>query len=136
MTDIFKIKIPGNPAYIQIAKMAIGSASAIEGFDFECIEDIKIAVAEACKIVTCHGSPGWSESYEVCCSRKGDAIIINVTDFEGTHGVKKTEKRPCLDCSREGDLSLQVIKSLMDEVEIIPMGKGYKSIIMVKKYAE
>lgn len=136
MIEIFKMTIPGNPAYIQIAKMAIGAASAIEGFNFECIEDIKIAVAEACKIVTCHGSPGWSESYEVCCTRDGSTIIINVTDYEGTHGVEKTDKKPCLDCSREGDLSLQVIKSLMDEVEIIPLGEGYKSIIMVKKYAE
>jgi hypothetical protein len=52
MSEILKMTLPGNPEYIRVTKSAVGSAAALAGFDFDCVEDIQMAVAEACKSIT------------------------------------------------------------------------------------
>ena len=49
MLDVLNFSIPGKPEYIQMLRLAIGSIAGKSGFDVEKIEDIKVAVAEACK---------------------------------------------------------------------------------------
>lgn len=131
MSEILKLEISGNPDYIQIAKMAVGAAASTAGFDIEHVEDIELAVAEACKNITCHGFDGWSECYEITCRVNDARMEITVTDIKCEHSVSKG-KRPCLDCPKEGDLGIFVIKSLMDEVEITKEKQGNRSIKMVR----
>ena len=131
MSEILKMTILGNPEYIQIAKMAAGSAASLEGFDIEDVEDIKMAVAEACKTVTCHGFDGWSVNYSIIMEMSKETLTVYVEDSSCKHTVAKGE-RPCLDCPNEGDLGIQIIKSIMDEIKIIKVGDGCKSIKMVK----
>ncbi len=131
MSEILKMTIPGNPEYIRITKSAVGSAAALEGFDFDCVEDIQIAVAEACKNITCHGFDGWCKSYDLTCDMREDSIKITITDETMQH-IEQKGKRPCEDCPKEGDLGICIIESIMDEVQIIKAGQGNKSIVMVK----
>ena len=42
----------------------------------------------------------------------------------------------CLDCPKEGDLGIAIIKSVMDDVQIEKDGVESKKIIMVKNYAK
>ena len=56
MADKLKFVIPGKPEYITMVRLAVGSIADTAGFDYEEIEDIKTAVSEACKNITCHGS--------------------------------------------------------------------------------
>ncbi|MEG0156312.1 MAG: ATP-binding protein [Anaerovoracaceae bacterium] len=131
MSEVLKMTIPGDPEYIKIAKMAVGAAASLCGFNFECVEDIRMAVGEACKCITCHGHDGWSESYNLTCHMEGESMSILVEDsLSGTRVAKG--KRPCLDCPNEGNLSVQIIRSLMTEVELINAGEGCKSIKMGK----
>ena len=142
MTEILNITVPGNPEYIQIVKMAAGAAAAVEGYDIEKIDDIKLAIAEGCKAITCHGFTGWSENYNVKLSTVdkqetetatdgAEALIIEIEDEKCIHPVEK-RSHPCLDCPREGDLGIQIMKSIMDDVEIIRSGDGCRRIRMVK----
>lgn len=130
MGDLLKFSIPGKPEYLKIAKIAIGSAAGTANFDIEAIEDIEIAVAEACKNISCHGFDGFSNFYEVECQIEAEKITITVTDNCVEHEIEKY-KKPCLDCPNEGDLGIYIIKSLMNEVEIIRKDSG-NSIRMVK----
>ena len=63
MSDLLKFTVPGHPEYVKIAKMSVESAAAVAGFTVDDIEDMGIAVADACKLITCHGFDGWSATY-------------------------------------------------------------------------
>lgn len=131
MSEILNITVPGNPEYIRIVKMAAGSAASLEGFDIEKVDDIRMAVAEGCKAITCHGHEGWSESYCVAMEMGKQDLTISIEDARMKHDVAKG-KRPCLDCPREGDLGIQIMKSIMDDVSIVKGENGCRSIKMVK----
>ncbi|MDD6881385.1 MAG: ATP-binding protein [Firmicutes bacterium] len=131
MADNLKFVIPGKPDYITMVRLAVGSIADTAGFDYEEIEDIKTAVSEACKNITCHGSEGFAEEYEVECVIEKEKIQITVRDTSEGHNLKKL-KKPCLDCPNEGDLSLYVIKTLMSDVEIIKEENCKNTIKMTK----
>lgn len=130
MGDLLKFTIPGQPEYVKIAKLAVGSAAGIANFDIEAIEDIEIAVGEACKNISCHGFDGFSNFYEVECQIDENKIVITVSDERCEHSLKKS-KKPCLDCPNEGNLGIYIIKSLMNEVELVK-AENRNSIRMVK----
>ncbi len=131
MEDKLQFVIPGKPEYITIVRLAVGSAANSAGFNVEEIEDIKTAVGEACKNISCHGSEGFAEQYQVDCIIKEGIMEIYVTDTSSSHKLKKLQK-PCLDCPNEGDLGLYVIKSLMTSVEVIDEPNCKKAIKMTK----
>ena len=57
---------------------------------------------------------------------------IYVTDTSAGHKLTKLSKI-CVDCPNEGDLGIFVIKSLMNEVELLDNPEGKKTIKMVKR---
>lgn len=133
MSDLLKFTVPGNPEYVKIVKMAVESAAAVADFTVEAVDDMGIAVAEACKLITCHGFDGWSNSYDIECEIKEDCMVIEVKDDLCKHElVKDLTRRPCMDCPHEGDLGMHIVRSLMDDVEIIKEEGKKKSIRMVK----
>lgn len=132
MTDKLTFIIPGKPEYITMVRLAIGSVANTAGFDIEEIDDIKTAVAEACRNISCHGSEGFAEEYQVECLVDGGKLEISVKDMSSDHKSKKVNK-PCLDCPNEGNLGVFVIQSLMTRVEILDNTQGKKTIKMVKE---
>lgn len=130
MGDLLKFSIPGKPEYVKIAKLAVGSAAGLANFNIEAVEDIEIAVGEACRNISCHGYEGFSNFYEVECWIDEEQITITISDKCCEHGIEK-HKKPCLDCPNEGNLGIYIIKSLMNEVEIVKEEDG-NSIRMVK----
>lgn len=131
MSDLLKFSVPGNPEYVKIAKTAAQSAAAACDYSVEAVDDIGIAVGEACKLITCHGFDGWSDSYDIECTIEEDKITIEVKDEHCLHRIKK-DRRLCMDCPNDGELGMMVIKSLMDDVEIVKEEGKKKSIKMVK----
>lgn len=131
MTDKLQFVIPGKPEYITIVRLAAGSAADAAGFDVEEIEDIKTAVSEACKNISCHGSEGFADEYQVECLIDKGYMEVYVSDISGRHKLEKVSK-PCLDCPNEGDLGLYVIRSLMSSVELVEGENCKKAIRMVK----
>lgn len=131
MADKLKFVVPGKPQYITIVRLAVGSAADSAGFNIEEIEDIKNAVGEACKNISCHGSEGFAEQYEVECIVDESKMEIYVTDTSSSHKLEKLQK-PCLDCPNEGDLGLYIIKSLMSSIELVDGPNCKKTIKMIK----
>ena len=129
--DKLSLKIPGKPEYIKGTRLFIGSVAANAGFDVEQCEDLKTAVSEACKNISCHGSLGFSDEYEVACLLEQNKITVTVTDLSESHQLEKLNK-PCKNCPKEGDLSIFIIRSLIDELEFGNNEDGLKYITMVK----
>ena len=130
--DNLRFIIPGKPEYLTMVRLAISSIASTAGFDMDDVEDLKTAVCEACKNVSCHGFDGFSEKYEVLCRVGEGAIEISVIDACDSHCIEKLAK-PCLQCPQEGDLGVFVMKSLMTEVEFSRTEDGHKVIRMIKR---
>ncbi|MGI6736846.1 MAG: ATP-binding protein [Anaerovoracaceae bacterium] len=132
MKEVIEMKVPGDPDYIAITKMTAASAAAHKGFDIDKVEDIRMAVGEGCKAITCHRHKGWSDQYDVKLDmREEGKIIIDIEDSIFTHDQEKGS-RPCLDCPHEGDLGIEILKALMDDVQIVKQGGTCRRIKMVK----
>lgn len=129
--DTLKFIIPGKPEYLTMVRLAIASVATTAGFDLDAVDDVKNAVSEACKNVSCHGFQGFSEKYEVECKVEKDRMEITVKDDCDIHSLEKLSK-PCQDCPKEGDIGIYVIESLMNEVTFGKDINGHKSIKMVK----
>ena len=133
MADILRLSIPGKPEYVGTVRLAISSLANCAGFDIEAVEDIKVAVSEACTNVVCHSSVSKEDAYEVACEVGDGRITISVVDRAGGYDMAKYQK-PVMDCEcpKEGGLGIYIIKALMDEVDIFSeIGIG-TSIKMVK----
>ena len=131
MKDSFKFIFPGNPKYVPAIRMAVGSACENFGFDMEEIEDIKAALSEGWKSVSCHGMDGFAEECTALVDFDEGRVEIFISDTGTAHCVEK-EKKPCIDCPREGDIGFFFIKTLMDQVEIV-REEGKNSIKMLKE---
>ncbi len=130
MGDLLKFSIPGKPEYVRVVRLAVSSVANCAGFDLEAIEDIKVAVSEACTNVVRHGDKD-ENCYEVECTIEADRFIILVTDTCGGYDMNDY-REPCACEMKEGGLGIFIIKALMDEVDIISkLGEGTR-IQMVK----
>ena len=126
------ISIPGKPEYLTMIRLATGSVATTAGFDIETVDDIKNAVTEACKNVSCHGEEGFSNKYIIEINSGEGVFEVTVKDDCEKHTLEKTCK-PCKHCPAEGDIGILVIKSLMDDVEFGRDENDHKFIKMVKK---
>lgn len=132
MSEVMKLTISGNPEYIKIAKVAVGQAAAAKGLDIEKIEDLQMAVGEACRLISCHGYPGWSDYYNVIFEADEMKVTVRIEDDRGRHTLKKDLVHQCVDCPHEGDIGLKLIECVMDEVDITRADTGCRSIKIIK----
>lgn len=131
MSDLLKFSVPGKPEYVAMVRMAVSALANNIGFDIEQIEDIKVAVSEACTNVVCH-CPKQQSCYEVFCELSESKIAISVADQGGGYDTTAYHT-PNLDCPRQGGLGIFIIRTLMDEVDICSeVGNG--TVIKMVKY--
>jgi serine/threonine-protein kinase RsbW len=132
MADKVKFTIPGKPEYIAMVRLAVGVIADTSGFNVEEIEDIKTAVGQACKNISCHGKEGLLTEYDLECIADENSIEIYVTDTGSMEGAGELSMH-CMDCPNEGDIGVFLIKSLMSEVELIENPNHKKTIKMIKR---
>lgn len=132
MEDLLRFSIPGKPEYMKVVRLAIASVASDAGFNVEKIDDIRLAVEEACKAVICHGHTGRSNRYEISCEVKEDELEIMIKDSNEGHDLVK-EKTLCANCPREGDIAPFVMDTLMDRFKLDQDETGSKTIVMAKK---
>jgi len=133
MSDTISIKLPSKPEYVSIARLAASVLGNNIGFDIEEIEDIKVAVGEACNNAILHGNSE-DNYFELSFDIKDNRIDIQVQDNGNGFDIT-TYDEPDLENPKENGLGIFIMKSLMDEVEIVGKnGDGTK--LMMTKYLE
>ncbi|MDR1293217.1 MAG: ATP-binding protein [Clostridiales Family XIII bacterium] len=117
MPDTMTLSVPGKAEYVSTVRLAISSLAAKSGFDIEAIEDIKVAVSEACSNILCHSNIGDEYLYRVECTLHDDRFEVTVVDngvgFDTDH-----YKEPNPEDFQSGGLGIYIIKALMDEVHV------------------
>lgn len=104
--DTIFLKIPSKIDYISVVRLTTSSITHVIGLDIDEIEDIKVSIAEACINVLHLNS---KEEISIVYSLDEEKISILVHDV--------IENIPeGLDESKERELGILIIKSLMDEV--------------------
>lgn len=130
MDNSIKLTVKGTPEYLQVCNSTVIAAANIAKLDIESIDDVGVAVIEACKIVSCHGSNCWCDRYQLNIDIKEKTFEIEVFAV-GEHILEKCETM-CTMCPQEGDLGVAVMNTIMDSVQLSITEEGKKKITMIK----
>jgi serine/threonine-protein kinase RsbW len=122
---VVRLTIPARPEYIALCRLALMGISRVRTVSEELVEDLKLALTEACTNSVRHAYAGHSNGgvVEIVYELHPDRLAIEVTD-DGL-GFDPHALPGDGDLS-EGGLGISIIRAIADEVEIGPQpgGKG------------
>ncbi|RKD31362.1 ATP-binding protein [Thermohalobacter berrensis] len=129
--DSLKISIPKKAEYVSIARLTASSVGSKMGFNIEEIDDIKVAIAEACINLIQTSPKENNDNYEIEFNIYKDKLIIIVKDKKGTFTNEEIQKDDLK--NQESKLGLFIIDALMDDVEFINYKDIGREIRMTKR---
>ncbi|WP_114572061.1 anti-sigma B factor RsbW [Exiguobacterium flavidum] len=122
-----EMAIPAKPEYVAIARLTVSGVANRMGYTYDEIEDIKIAVSEACANAVQHA---YEENEEgsmtlTCNVYPNDRLEVIVKDSGVTFDKDSVKRQSSpitenhdLDSLHEGGLGILMIEALMDRVTI------------------
>ena len=128
--ELVELRIPARPEWVALARLAAATVANRVHFSLDDIEDIKIAVAEACAAVIQHEAHG--EFIHLTCEALEDVLRVRVRD-SGRHAVSNGAVPVNFEEARTAGLGIFVIRSLMDEVTYDVDAQAGADITMVKR---
>jgi len=114
VSNVVELRIPSRAEWVGVARLAVAGIASRLQFSIEDIEDLKLAVAEACTncIQHAHGS----DAVRISCAISSDKIVVTVQDsgkgFAGRELAPQELGEP-----KVGGLGVFLIRSLMDDVD-------------------
>lgn len=94
------IKFPGTPEFLRLARLTSADAGSRAGFDYEDIDDLRIAVSELCILIS--GAPG------------GEITL----EFHVESGVVAVDGRASPGTLIENEFSRTIIEAVVDDLEL------------------
>jgi serine/threonine-protein kinase RsbW len=124
--DVVELRIPRKPEYVSVARLAVsGIASRLE-FSYDEVEDIKLAVGEACTSAIQETPVSRTDApIVVRCESDPDMIVVEVVNARPARPASGNEESP-------ESISRLLMEVLMDEVEVGEGDGGDQSVRMVK----
>jgi serine/threonine-protein kinase RsbW len=123
-----ELRIPSRAEFISVVRLAVAAVASRMGFNYDDIEDLKVATGEALTNAI-QAAAGRAEATRktivVVCAIGADALTVEVRDSGS--GFDPELRRQALerDELQEGGLGLLLIESLMDKVDFkTKPGKG------------
>jgi len=105
--DVVELRIPAKAEWVAVARLAVAAVANRLDFSVEDIEDVRLAIAEACTNVIRHAtSPG---QIDIRC----EATLTELTVEVGGGAAVRLRA----DVRSEDGLGIIIIQSLMDAVE-------------------
>ena len=126
--ETIKMEITANPEYVSIIRLTTSGIANKIGFCIDDIEDLKVAISEACTNAIKHSL---EDRFTIIYTMIENGLTIEIID-NGKGYVSKEVSEPDLDNLKESGMGLFIIESLMDKVNVESTeGKG-TSIKMTK----
>jgi serine/threonine-protein kinase RsbW len=133
--DVITLQVPASAEYIDLVRLTLYGLSVKMGFSYEEIEDMKVAVSEACNnaVLYAYGDLETGEAalapiptprIEVRFVKRDDALSIVVKDdgrsFDAAVAARKAApvNGKSIDELQAGGLGLYLMQALMDDVEV------------------
>lgn len=115
--------LPDKPEYVSLARMSAAALANQAGLDINEVEEIKVALSEACTNALRYGCTNDSH-YEVRLTVAPKDLIIVVSDSGDGYDFDSV-KEPEIGGDQIGGFGLYIIRSLMDSTEIVSeRGRG------------
>lgn len=127
-----ELRIPCKPEYVGVARLAILGVASRMRFSYDEVEDVRLAVGEACTIsVDWAKKNGRTESEIVLRSEvTPDSLVVEIDDEAGPRGDESRENPSEQEPENLGAL---LITLLVDEVTVVPRDGGTR--VRMVKYA-
>jgi len=129
--DQIKLSLPTKQVYVSLARLSIASVANNMGFSIGDVEDLKVAISEACANAI-NFSMTAETTYELIYSVGEKELTISVTDTG--MGFEPDELKQPIDIGDPlgSGFGLFIIETLMDTVEIMSEKGVGTTITMVK----
>ena len=133
-----ELSIPNLPEFVAVARLTMAGIATRMQFTVEDIDDIKVAVGEACNNAIEHGCPAkhGTEMIVLRCDLNADALVITVQDpgegFDPATATRQHRHTNTLTLTERG-LGMLLIESLMDEVDFTSTPDTGTQVRMVKR---
>jgi serine/threonine-protein kinase RsbW len=128
--DIVRLSVSNKPEYVSVVRLTASAVASRMGFNIEEIEDIKVAIAEVCTNAIQY-SEKENEIIDIKFYIYSDRLCIAVKNPGRGLCGKNLDDCDELE-SKENELRLFIIKSLMDDVSYRKNEKE-SELIMIKK---
>jgi len=116
-----ELRIPPKAEWAAVARLTVAAVASRLDFSLDEIDDIKLAVAEACTHAI--GRSNGDHPVELIFEAQPDSIIVTVRDFSTSPHLESVADE--LDENHVGGLGLFIIQSLMDDVDFhVDAGTG------------
>jgi serine/threonine-protein kinase RsbW len=128
-----ELEFPAKPEFVGTARHAVSALMRLRDFPDDLVQDVKLAVSEACTTALAGGS-GDGPPIRLLVGAEPDRVVIEVID-PGTGVERAVAGSPAeIDTDElpfERVLSLPIIRGLVDEVAISPLEGQGTSLRMV-----
>jgi serine/threonine-protein kinase RsbW len=129
--EIVELRVPRKAEWVALIRLATAAVANRLKFSIEDIEDVKLAVAEACTAVIQHERHG--EFIDVTCEVSADALHVRVHDAGRQVPHSDAGHSMDFDEARVAGLGVFLIRTLMDEVSYDVHPEFGTDLRMVKK---
>lgn len=125
--DQFSLEFTSEPDFISTARLFAGAAARYYGCDEDAVQDVKIAVSEACtNAVKAHGTALITSPIRVIVRPEGDRLEFHVIDEGGGFKHEGNGEGRAFDADTllESGIGLQIIQALFPDTEVGPNNEG------------
>jgi serine/threonine-protein kinase RsbW len=137
--NAIRLQIPAHADFIDTVRICLFGIASKMNYSYEEIEDMKVAVSEACNNAVIHSKQDENvEVIDIIFESCEDALTIKVKDNGTTalemNSLKAAAPLPAADVNelRVGGLGIYLMQALMDEVEVNALDRGTE--VILKKY--
>lgn len=133
---IVALTVPALPEYVDLIRLTLYGIASKMKFTFEDIEDMKVAVSEACNNAVLHAYGVDDGKIEVQFVTDAEELSITVRDFGRSFTIAEKNESPSMHGKsieeiQSGGLGLYLMQALMDRVEV--KHEGGTSVKLTKK---
>ena len=127
--ELLRLEIPAQPAFVGVARTVVTAVvTTVDGIADERLEDLRIAVSEACtNAVEAHQADSVAQRVVLRCLVTDDVLEVRIEDSGGGFGPGDLDERSLNDpetMASERGWGIQLIRALVDDVAFDADGDG------------
>lgn len=136
--DLLRLEIPAQPAFVGVARSVVAAvAAALEGIDDARLEDLRVAVSEACtNAVEAHRRDAVDDRIVVRCAASHEALEVCIEDQraeEVDHGDVPAAPGPDAPPNASEQVwGIQLIQALVDDARFRQTDEGTAVDLVVR----
>jgi serine/threonine-protein kinase RsbW len=126
-----ELRIPSKPEWVAVARLAVAAIANRLPFSVEEIEDLKLAIAEACTICIQQGAG--IAAIDITCDAAASYLRVDVRDGRYRTQAEGSARRPPMMAGEGEGLGIFLIQALMDNLEYSVDPQNGAELVMTKR---